>query len=72
MTQETCNELEKMLRAQRHDFINHIQVIHAMLQMGRVEKAMKYIEDIAKDPELVAEPLRRYREQQDCQRHTGL
>lgn len=65
------NEIEKVLRAQRHEFINHIQVVHAMLQMGRVEKAMKYIEDLAKDPELVEGPLRYYIEQR-AERKTGL
>ena len=72
MAKEVCDELEKLLRAQRHDFINHIQVVHAMLQLGRVEKAMRYMEDLAKDPELLAEPLRRHRLQQSCQQKPGL
>ncbi len=39
---------------QRHDFMNHMQVIHALLQLGRVEKALTYIEDLAKDPEMMS------------------
>jgi sensor histidine kinase regulating citrate/malate metabolism len=70
MSQTFCEELERLLRAQRHEFINHIQVVHALLQMGRVEKAMKYIEDIAKDPELIAGPLQMHK--QSCQRKSGL
>jgi pentatricopeptide repeat protein len=58
-------EMKKALRAQHHEFINHMQVVHAMLQMGRVEKAMKYIEEMAKDPSLVAP-------QPNCFRETGL
>jgi len=65
------NEMEQVLRAQRHEFINHIQVVHAMLQMGRVEKAMKYIEDLAKDPDMVDGPLKYYLEQR-AKRKTGL
>lgn len=72
MAGEICEELERLLRAQRHEFINHIQVIHAYLQLGRVEKAMRYIEDLAKDPGLVADPLRLHREHQACQRKAGL
>lgn len=53
-----CAELTKLLRAQRHDFINHMQVIHAMLQMGRSEQAMRYIEDLAKDSRLISDALK--------------
>ena len=42
-------EVIKMLRRQRHDFINHIQVLHAYLQLGKVEKALAYLEDLAED-----------------------
>lgn len=64
---EVCDELMKLLKVQRHDFINHIQVVHAMLQLGRVEDAMEYIEDLAKDPKLVSDPLRMH--VQECQRN---
>jgi len=65
---EVCDELVRVLRIQRHDFINHIQVIHALLQLGRVEKALTYIEDLAKDPKMVSEPLRMSLCPPDCQR----
>ena len=65
---EVCSELIRLLKVQRHDFINHAQVIHAMLQLGRVEKALKYIEDLARDPNLVSDPLRMHVQQVDCQR----
>ncbi|MDR3562877.1 MAG: Spo0B domain-containing protein [Negativicutes bacterium] len=72
MRKEPVDLMETLLRDQRHDFINHMQVIHALLQMGRVEKALKYIEDLAKNPDLVAGPLRQYREQQAGRRGGGL
>lgn len=72
MSKEICDELEKLLRAQRHDFINYLQVIRAMIQLGRTEKALKYIDDLAQDPNLLTEPLRLHREQPGCQRKAGL
>jgi sensor histidine kinase regulating citrate/malate metabolism len=71
MADGVCAELEKLLRAQRHDFINHIQVVHALLQLGRTEKAKAYLEELAKDESLVAGPLAMHREQPDCRRRTG-
>ncbi|MEG6585740.1 Spo0B domain-containing protein [Dendrosporobacter sp. 1207_IL3150] len=65
---EVCDELIRLLRVQRHDFINHIQVVHALLQLGRVEKALRYIEDIAKDPNMITDPLRMKVCPADCQR----
>lgn len=47
--QEVCQEMIKMLRRQRHDFINHIQVVHAYLQLGKVEKALASLEALAAD-----------------------
>jgi sensor histidine kinase regulating citrate/malate metabolism len=72
MSREVSDPMEKMLRAQRHDFINHFQVVHALLQLGRVEKALRYIEDLSKDPDLVAKPLKAYREQQAAGGDGGL
>lgn len=72
MAKEICDELEILLRAQRHDFMNYLQVIRTMIQLGRTEKALKYIDDLAQNPDLLAEPLRRHREQPDCQRKAGL
>ncbi len=72
MADDICEELVKSLRAQRHDFINHIQVVHALLQLGRTEKALAYLDDLAKDPELVAGPLRQHTRQPDCPRTAGL
>ena len=72
MANRGCDDIEKLLRVQRHDFINHLQVIHALLQLGRTEKALKYIDDLAKDPDLLSGALDLYREQADCQAKAGL
>lgn len=46
-----------LLRIQRHDFINHLQVIHALLQLGRTEKALTYIEELAKNSRLLSSTI---------------
>lgn len=40
-------ETVDLLRMHRHDFINHLQVILGMLQLGRSDNAVEYIKDIA-------------------------
>lgn len=52
-----------LLTIQRHDFVNHLQVIHALLQLGRTEKALAYIEELAKDSRLISDTLKTYEEQ---------
>ncbi|MBC8014478.1 MAG: Spo0B domain-containing protein [Sporomusaceae bacterium] len=52
-----------LLKIQRHDFVNHLQVIHALLQLGRTEKALAYIEELAKDSKLISDTLKIYEEQ---------
>ncbi len=56
----TCTDVVKLLRIQRHDFLNHLQVIHAMIQLGRGEKAIQYIEKLAHDPEMISNVLEAY------------
>lgn len=41
----------RQLRDQRHQFINELQVIHSMIQLGLYERAIRHIEKIAADPE---------------------
>lgn len=64
--EEKCSQLIRLLRLQRHDFINHLQVIHALVQMGRGEKALQYIEETAKKMELLDESLFRHKSQTGC------
>ncbi|MDL2280997.1 Spo0B domain-containing protein [Selenomonadales bacterium OttesenSCG-928-I06] len=43
-------ETLKLLRRQRHDFLNHLQIIHSLIVLDKSPKALEYIEEIAKDP----------------------
>ncbi len=61
-----CPGIIRMLRAQRHDFVNHIQVVHAMLQLGKVDRAKEYLESIAKDTNMVNETLRLHYQEGVC------
>ncbi len=55
------SEIQKVvvqaLRKQRHDFINHLQVIHGLLQLGKGQRALDYIDELAKDPRLISDAL---------------
>lgn len=35
-----------LLRAQRHDFLNHLQVIYGLIQLGRVDAIKEYIDQV--------------------------
>ncbi|MFT5872749.1 MAG: ferritin [Clostridium sp.] len=52
------NELEDyidLLRKQRHDFMNDLQVIYGYLQMSRPESALGYIDKLSKENEIISE-----------------
>lgn len=38
--------LNNTLRAQRHDFLNHLQVVYSLMEMGEYEEANAYIEKV--------------------------
>ncbi|WP_055667031.1 sensor histidine kinase [Desnuesiella massiliensis] len=42
-------ELNKTLRSQRHDFVNHLQVIYNLLELEEYDEGKSYIEKIYKD-----------------------
>lgn len=49
---DTINYLEsfnKTLRAQRHDYLNHIQVIYSLMELEEFDEAKNYIEPVYKD-----------------------
>lgn len=49
---EAMKNLEEMnlkLRAQRHDYLNHVQVLHGLLEMNEYAAAKEYIEPLFKD-----------------------
>ncbi len=52
------NELENyisLLRKQRHDFMNDLQVIYGYLQMMRPKGALDYIDRLSKENEIISE-----------------
>ena len=51
-------ELNNKLRAQRHDFLNHLQVISSLMQLQEHGEANKYISKIMGDIKQVGELLR--------------
>lgn len=42
-------ELNTTLRAQRHDYLNHFQVIYGLMELEEYEEARKYLEPVFKD-----------------------
>ncbi|WP_162309297.1 sensor histidine kinase [Cohnella abietis] len=59
MTQEVyveeINDMFTSIRGQRHDFLNHVQVIHTMAQMGKTEQLKSYVADLVKETRDVSE-----------------
>ena len=50
--------LNLRLRAQRHDFLNHIQVVYSLLEMGEGGEAADYLERIYSELRTVSKVLR--------------
>lgn len=49
---ESCNQLQKLnneLRAQRHDYLNHMQVVYGMMELEEYEELRSYLEPLYKD-----------------------
>jgi sensor histidine kinase regulating citrate/malate metabolism len=61
-----CGELVRLLRLQRHDFFNHIQVIRALVQLGKTERALNYIDNMANDKSMLTETLQQHVKRSDC------
>ncbi len=61
MLSQTNNQLEKLnntLRAQRHDFMNHLQVVYSLIEMDEYRDAKDYIEKIYADIQKVNKILK--------------
>lgn len=43
---EDINNMFTSIRGQRHDFLNHLQVIHTMAQMNRIEQLKSYVGEL--------------------------
>jgi sensor histidine kinase regulating citrate/malate metabolism len=58
---ETLSNLEELntkLRAQRHDYLNHFQVIYGLMELGEYEEAKGYIDPVFKDIMKVSKALK--------------
>ena len=52
MLEEAYGQLEDLnatLRRQRHDFMNHLQVVFSLLELNDADEAMKYVESVYGD-----------------------
>ena len=52
------DELNRTLRAQRHDFLNHLQVVFSLIEMEEYREASDYIEKIYGDMQSVSRAMR--------------
>ncbi|MGL6173755.1 MAG: sensor histidine kinase [Cellulosilyticaceae bacterium] len=58
---ETIGNLEEFnrkLREQRHDYLNHLQVVYGLMELDEFEEAKKYIEPVYKDILKVSKALK--------------
>ncbi|GLC31513.1 sensor histidine kinase [Clostridium omnivorum] len=57
-TLEKVEDLNRVLRAQRHDFMNHLQVVHGLMEMDEYDDAKDYIEKVFNDIQKVNKILK--------------
>lgn len=55
---EDLNKLNLTLRAQRHDFLNHLQVVYSLVDLKAFDEASKYIEKVYADIQKVSNVLK--------------
>ncbi len=61
LLQDTLARLESLnstLRAQRHDFMNHLQVVHSLIEMDEHQAAGEYIEKVYHDIQKVSRVMK--------------
>jgi two-component system sensor histidine kinase AgrC len=54
---EHLNEMVRVIRTQRHDFINHLQVVYALMNTKKLERAQQYIEELCQTVHIPCEAL---------------
>lgn len=57
-TVDQMNDLNLALRAQRHDFLNHLQVVYSLMEMEEYPEACRYIEQVYGDIQQVSKSLK--------------
>ena len=61
LLQDTLSKLESLnstMRAQRHDFMNHLQVVYSLIEMNEHKAASEYIERVYNDIQKVSRVLK--------------
>lgn len=51
------NQMFTTIRGQRHDFLNHAQVIHAMVSRGKYEQLQRYTDELIGEIKLINEVI---------------
>lgn len=51
-------DLNKTLRAQRHDFLNHLQIVYSLIELDDYAEAKDYIEKVFNDIQKVSQVLK--------------
>lgn len=57
-TIDNLEELNRKLREQRHDYLNHLQIVYGLMELDEFEEAKKYIEPVYKDILKVSKALK--------------
>ncbi|MBR4539609.1 MAG: Spo0B domain-containing protein [Clostridia bacterium] len=52
------SDLNVAMRVQRHDFLNHLQVVYSLIEMREYEEANRYIEQVYGDIQSVSQALK--------------
>ena len=55
---KNLEELNTKLRSQRHDYLNHLQVIYGLMELEEYEEAKKYMQPVFKDIMKVSKALK--------------
>ena len=57
-TVSQMSDLNIAMRVQRHDFLNHLQVVYSLIEMREYEEANRYIEQVYGDIQSVSQALK--------------
>jgi len=55
---EQLQEMNKIIKTQRHDFVNHLQTVYGLMQLGLIDEAQSFIRELYTDVKISGEALR--------------